>query len=93
MQLRDLLLVINRGDIEIDYSEIFTDMDEVTRSMTCSCNSRYVDLPIGMWESYIEGISIAYDSAIVKTSCCKYNGHYYQDSHDAEIAMINDKYE
>lgn len=93
MQLRDLLLVTNNGVIEIEYTEMFNDMDPVKSTMIYSSNTSPIDLPIGMWESYIVDISFVGVSAIVKTSCCEYNGHYYQDLHDAEIAMINDKYE
>lgn len=93
MLLRDLLLVVNSGAIEIEYVEMFSDSYPVSCSMSYSCHSNTFDIPIGMWESYIEGISIVSDFAIVKTSCCKYNGHYYQDSHDVAIAIINDKYE
>lgn len=93
MQLRDLLLVTKRGVIEIEYFEVFSDMDMVKCSLTHACHSDPCDLPIGMWESYIESISIESDCVIVKTSCCEYDGYYYQDSHDAAIAIIEDKYE
>lgn len=95
IRLSDLIEVSSLGSIKIIYKEVLSlggECDVLEMFYECSFE-HFNDIPTGLWRSTVKSIRYYPNIATVYVEGVSYNGRFYETEFDANIAMINDKYE